>query len=49
MAELDVAGGFIITIGTGRGPETWVMVSVADAHGKPVDLKIALAILRRNQ
>lgn len=40
MAELDVEGGFIITIGTGRGPETWVMISVADEHGKPVSLKI---------
>jgi hypothetical protein len=40
MAELDVEGGFIITIGTGKGPETWVMVSVTDEHGKPVTLNI---------
>jgi hypothetical protein len=40
MAELDVSGSFIITIGTGRGPETWVMVSVAHEDGKPAALKI---------
>jgi hypothetical protein len=36
MAELDVSGSFLITIGRGDGPETWVVVSANDEHGKPV-------------
>jgi hypothetical protein len=38
MAELDVAGSFLITIGRGAGPETCVVLSVSDADGKPVVL-----------
>jgi hypothetical protein len=38
MAELDVCGSFLITIGRGAGPETWVVISVASEDGKPVSL-----------
>jgi hypothetical protein len=41
LAELDVSGSFIITIGTGKGPETWVMVSVMHENGKPTVLNLA--------
>jgi hypothetical protein len=39
MAELDVSGSFLITIGRGNGPETWVAVSVSSEDGKPASLK----------
>jgi len=39
MAELDVSGSFLITVGRGQGPETWVVVSVNNQDGTPVDLK----------
>lgn len=35
MAELDVSGSFLITIGRGAGPETWVVISVSSEDGKP--------------
>jgi len=39
MAELDVSGSFLITIGRGDGPETWVIVSTNDENGKPMLFK----------
>ena len=36
MTELDVAGSFLITIGRGAGPETWVVIAVNSEDGKPV-------------
>ena len=39
MAELDVSGSFLITIGRGDGPETWVVVSANDEDGNPVFFK----------
>src|ERR1041385_1631845 len=36
MAELDVSGSFLITIGRGDGPETWVVVSANQEDGTPV-------------
>lgn len=36
MAELDISGNFLITIGQGAGPETWLVVSVSDPEGRPV-------------
>ena len=36
MAELDVSGSFLITIGRGDGPETWVVVSANDEDGNPI-------------
>ena len=38
MAELDVSGSFLITIGRGDGPETWIVVSTNDENGKPMVL-----------
>ena len=38
MAQLDIAGSFIITIGQGRGPETWVVVSTNGEDGSPFQL-----------
>ena len=35
MAELDVSGSFLITIGRGSGPETWLSISVSDEDGQP--------------
>ena len=35
MANLDVSGNFLITIGHGEGPETNVVLSVSDEDGKP--------------
>ena len=35
MAELDVSGSFLITIGRGAGPETWVVISVSSEDGMP--------------
>ncbi len=35
MAELGVSGSFLITIGHGAGPETWVVVSVGSDDGNP--------------
>nr|AUN37603.1 hypothetical protein [uncultured bacterium] len=37
MAKLDVSGSFLITIGRGNGPETWVVLSVNDQDGAPVN------------
>jgi hypothetical protein len=39
MAELDVSGSFLITIGRGNGPETWLALSANSEAGKPVVLK----------
>ena len=36
MAELDVSGSFLITIGRGNGPETWLSLSVNSEDGQPV-------------
>jgi hypothetical protein len=36
MAELDVSATFLITIGRGAGPETWVLLSVSHEDGSPV-------------
>jgi hypothetical protein len=38
MAELDVQGAFLITIGQGQGPETELVMSVATGEGRPVPL-----------
>jgi hypothetical protein len=38
MAELDVSGSFLITIGRGSGPETWVEVAANNEDGTPVQL-----------
>lgn len=35
MAELDVSGTFLITIGRGAGPETWLVLSVNNEDGTP--------------
>jgi len=35
MAKLDVSGTFLITIGGGAGPDTWVVLSVSDGDGNP--------------
>ena len=40
MAELDVDGAFLITIGGGQGPETNVVVSVSAEDGRPEMLTI---------
>lgn len=37
MAKLDVSGSFLITIGRGNGPENWVVLSVNDQTGAPVN------------
>jgi hypothetical protein len=37
MAELDVSGAFIITIGHGSGPEVEVAISANYEDGKPYD------------
>ena len=36
MAQLNVEGAFLITIGHGSGPETIVVISVSDGEGRPV-------------
>ena len=38
MEELDVSGSFLITIGRGDGPETWVVLSVNGEDGSPAAL-----------
>ena len=38
MAKLDVSGSFLITIGHGAGPETWVVISVSSDDGNPKSL-----------
>ena len=38
MAELDVSGSFLITIGRGAGPETEVVLSVSEEDGTPKNL-----------
>jgi hypothetical protein len=45
MAELDVSGSFLITIGRGNGPETWVVVSANHENGKPVAFKFPKDLL----
>ncbi len=35
MANLDVSGNFLITIGHGEGPETNVVLSVSEEDGNP--------------
>ncbi len=35
MAELDVSGAFLMTIGRGSGPETWLTISVNSEDGQP--------------
>jgi hypothetical protein len=36
MAELDVSGTFLITVGRGiTGPETWLVLSVNNEDGTP--------------
>ena len=37
MNPLNVSGSFLITIGRGDGPETWVVLSVNDETGAPVN------------
>jgi hypothetical protein len=37
MAKLDISGSFLITIGRGDGPETWVVLSITDDTGAPVN------------
>lgn len=45
MAELDVSGSFLITIGRGQGPETWVVVAANYENGKPVAFKFPKHLL----
>ncbi len=35
MAELDISGSYLVTIGRGAGPETWLFLSVQHADGTP--------------
>ena len=38
MAKLDVSGTFLITIGHGEGPDTWIALSVSSDDGNPKSL-----------
>jgi hypothetical protein len=38
LANLEISGSFLITIGRGHGPETFVVLSVNSEDGKPVVL-----------
>jgi hypothetical protein len=38
VAKLDVSGSFLITVGGGAGPDTWIALSVSSDDGNPKSL-----------